>query len=152
MDHSTRRASSAPASLSLAALGRGTPNTVPPPAARRLSRAFGPVAVRGPARVALAAGLLVAGRARRHAAAGAAAREARPGAPVLARVLAAPHVAGAAAVCAHAGERTRKQKVSRELGDAKNEKHRGRREARACVPLAGSTIWCGGGPTGGAGG
>ena len=87
--------------------------------------------MRGPVSVALAAGLLVAGRARRHAAAGFAAREARPGAPVLARVLAAPHVAGAAAVCAHAGERTRKQKVSRELGDAKNEKHRGRREARA---------------------
>ena len=89
---------------------------MPPPAARRLSRAFGPVAVRGPARVALAAGLLVAGRARRHAAAGAAAREARPGAPVLARVRAAPHVAGAAAVCtrARAGERTGKHKMSRE--------------------------------------
>jgi hypothetical protein len=94
--------------LSLAALGRGTPNTphrpaIPqPPAVRRLSRALvGPVAVRGPVRVALAAGLLVAGRARRHAAADAAALEARPGAPVLVRLRAAPHVAGAPAVCDH---------------------------------------------------
>jgi hypothetical protein len=63
------------------------------------SRALGLVAVRGPVGVALAARLLVAGRARRHAAADAAALEARPGADVLARVRAAPHVARAPAVC-----------------------------------------------------
>lgn len=62
------------------------------------SRALGLVAVRGPVGVALAARLLVAGRARRHAAADAAALEARPGADVLARVRAAPHVARAPAV------------------------------------------------------
>jgi hypothetical protein len=68
-------------------------------ACHRGSRALGPVAVRGPVRVAPAAGLLVAGRPRRHAAAHAAALEARPAAHVLARVGAAPDVARAATVC-----------------------------------------------------
>jgi hypothetical protein len=63
------------------------------------SRALGLVAVRGPVRVALAACLPVPRRARRHAAADAAALEARPAAHVLARVRAAPQVARAAAVC-----------------------------------------------------
>lgn len=75
------------------------------------SRALGPVAVRGPVRVALAAGLLVAGRARRHAVAHAAALEARPGAHVLALVLAAPHVARPPAVCTHTKKRRRQKHV-----------------------------------------
>jgi hypothetical protein len=63
------------------------------------SRALGPVAVRFPVGVAPAAGLPVPRGARRHAAADAAALEARPAAHVLARVRAAPKVARAAAVC-----------------------------------------------------
>lgn len=86
------------------------------------SRALGPVAVRGPVGVALAARLLVAGRARRHAAADAAALEARPGAPVLARLRAAPHVARAPAVCIRpAGRRSTEEIFCKGSGDAREQ-------------------------------
>lgn len=55
--------------------------------------------MRDPVGVAPAAGLPVAGRARRDAAARAAAREAGAAAPLLVRVLAAPRVARPHAVC-----------------------------------------------------
>ena len=120
------------------------------------SRALGPVAVRDPVGVALAARLLVAGRARRHAAADAAALEARPGAPVLPRLRAAPHVARAPAVCSHSTAAPTKMPAA-ERRQATREIFRGgwmgrSRYVRTYVPLAGSTIWCGGGPSGGAGG
>jgi hypothetical protein len=74
--------------------------------------------VGGPVGVAAAAGLPVAGGARRHAAADAAALEARPAAHVLARVGAAPEVAGVAAVCEDGHRVSGSASISRNIDQA----------------------------------